>query len=548
MGVKEKDIVNLTDMDGGLFSYKTPVCKSYFSTLKDKYGKSYYVIKIQKTEKNRCYCFTTDGGLEDVNVKKLSQDNKDDDTAEEDRNKTKRSARTRSIITEIPASPEIVNRISLYNILTELRIKNSEFEKIELRAKCEDLFNRLEMRLPKKYNKEYMTTLYEYLNKYGYLFGAPKHCTSIPVDQLAAFYDRLYVVMTLISELQATEVFQNADTLLFCSTYLLNAPPKKAISYLGKKTEPIVSHSHKFHEIWKNALSKEFEFQPGHYSEDDIPEKQIRITHAMDDINKNYYKYCNFKPSADIVPYPYEFEKIVYDSLEKEKVYFSFSTITGIKKHTTKVIFEYDESSDCTQDPDEDISGDVVGEELIWPTLENQTFFEKMCNLYACETLEPDIKEIVDILMRLYCVFPEMKESECGGFYFPGEGINASSFLSLKHKHKELLVRLAKKVLQDEMNYHLSQIHPAFNTDKMSPDWYIPDLLSAMYFSIFYMNPQHKIFKPCARTDCSNFIIVNDSNFLLKYCTDGCKNIVTQRNKRRKEKEINLYKTIKDKK
>ncbi|WMJ81428.1 hypothetical protein RBU49_04010 [Clostridium sp. MB40-C1] len=67
---------------------------------------------------------------------------------------------------------------------------------------------------------------------------------------------------------------------------------------------------------------------------------------------------------------------------------------------------------------------------------------------------------------------------------------------------KAKLTEITKHVIKTELDYNISKISPSYNTDTLLGSWRIPDLLSAIYFSIFFLNPNFEIIKKCANSTC----------------------------------------------
>ncbi|MGI6593668.1 MAG: CGNR zinc finger domain-containing protein [Christensenellales bacterium] len=102
-------------------------------------------------------------------------------------------------------------------------------------------------------------------------------------------------------------------------------------------------------------------------------------------------------------------------------------------------------------------------------------------------------------------------------------------------KLKETLEIIAKIVLNEEINANLRGIYPRFNPIDMTPTWKATNMLSALYFSIFYMRPGSEIYRACANVACNNYFVVKTSNSRKKYCCPNCRNATAQRNFRKKQ-------------
>lgn len=103
---------------------------------------------------------------------------------------------------------------------------------------------------------------------------------------------------------------------------------------------------------------------------------------------------------------------------------------------------------------------------------------------------------------------------------------------------KDSLVEIANSIVAQEINSNLYGIHPVYNSQKMMPSWKVDTLLSAAYFSIFYLNPNLELYRQCANPRCGKYFLVKTTSTRKKYCSTECCNRVTQdtyrKNKRTK--------------
>lgn len=102
-------------------------------------------------------------------------------------------------------------------------------------------------------------------------------------------------------------------------------------------------------------------------------------------------------------------------------------------------------------------------------------------------------------------------------------------------ENKELIESIAKKVIKNEINHHVKRIVPSYNMDELRGSWSFPDLLSAIYYSLFFLNPEFELIKKCENPTCSNYYTILNSNKRKKYCSSRCANAVNQRKYRAKQ-------------
>lgn len=123
---------------------------------------------------------------------------------------------------------------------------------------------------------------------------------------------------------------------------------------------------------------------------------------------------------------------------------------------------------------------------------------------------------------------PEDVQFECG----KGE---VSKNLSDELRKSSLEV--AKIILKEEMDYAINAIVPSYDTKTMSPSWKIPDLYTALFFSIFYMRPGLEIYRKCENPNCGLYFLVSTTNSRRKYCSYSCSNAMQQRKIRQRKKK-----------
>ena len=101
---------------------------------------------------------------------------------------------------------------------------------------------------------------------------------------------------------------------------------------------------------------------------------------------------------------------------------------------------------------------------------------------------------------------------------------------------KDALIRFAKNTLKDEIEFNLMGVTPCYDVDTMTPSWEVDHLLTALYFSIFYMRPNLELYRLCANPNCGRYFLVKTTTAKQKYCETSCANAMAQRNHRLKAK------------
>ncbi|WP_103981723.1 CGNR zinc finger domain-containing protein [Helcococcus massiliensis] len=102
----------------------------------------------------------------------------------------------------------------------------------------------------------------------------------------------------------------------------------------------------------------------------------------------------------------------------------------------------------------------------------------------------------------------------------------------------DALIYTSKLLLSEEFQNNLKSVHPVYNVLDMKPDWKLPSLFSAMYFSLFYLDSSQVGLRKCANPTCNQYFEVSKTNSKKKYCDSfTCGNIVNQRRYQRKKRE-----------
>ena len=104
-------------------------------------------------------------------------------------------------------------------------------------------------------------------------------------------------------------------------------------------------------------------------------------------------------------------------------------------------------------------------------------------------------------------------------------------------KMKNALIEVAKIVIAEEINSNLDGVHAEYDSNVMEPRWKVDSLLSALYFSIFYMKPNIEITRQCANPTCGRYFTVSRTSSKKKYCCDDCRNRALQNRYRAKHRK-----------
>ena len=106
-------------------------------------------------------------------------------------------------------------------------------------------------------------------------------------------------------------------------------------------------------------------------------------------------------------------------------------------------------------------------------------------------------------------------------------------------KMKQLSLNIAKYLISKELNSALSGLVPSYDFEKLRPCWKIPNLYTALYFTIFNLDSSSSIIRKCDNVNCGEYFIVSKSNKKKRFCCEHCAKAVSQRNYSAKKKKNN---------
>lgn len=102
---------------------------------------------------------------------------------------------------------------------------------------------------------------------------------------------------------------------------------------------------------------------------------------------------------------------------------------------------------------------------------------------------------------------------------------------------QEGLKDIAQLTVKFELDEMLKGITPKYDIQNKAPSWEIDNLVSALYFSIFYYNFKVSVIKRCYWKNCWKYFEVSTTNSKKKYCSDACQNAAAQMRHRKKSKQ-----------
>ena len=150
------------------------------------------------------------------------------------------------------------------------------------------------------------------------------------------------------------------------------------------------------------------------------------------------------------------------------------------------------------------------------------------------EDAPSDLRRIIEWLFHIYFDIG-IVEQLCGDTLVFQNG-TSPDWSKLTPELKAATLDVAKILAGEEINSNVDGVRPVYDISIMEPRWRVDSLLSAMYFSIFYMKPNVEITRQCANPKCNNFFVVSKTSLKKKYCCTECGNRANQNNYRLRHK------------
>lgn len=113
-----------------------------------------------------------------------------------------------------------------------------------------------------------------------------------------------------------------------------------------------------------------------------------------------------------------------------------------------------------------------------------------------------------------------LKEKE---FVTPYKSIEEEMYDKFDEPMCMALLDIARQTVKEEIDSAVAQIVPTYNIENGTGTWSIPNLITAMYFSIFCRNGEIA-FRRCKNPNCNMYFEVSKTNNKKQFCTDPCRN------------------------
>lgn len=161
--------------------------------------------------------------------------------------------------------------------------------------------------------------------------------------------------------------------------------------------------------------------------------------------------------------------------------------------------------------------------------------YRQIIQLYCNYRGTPIERKTIDFLFHLHHDFSQLLTYDM----INGLTFSTPTDLSIMSNDMKLtLIEIAQFILGEEINANLNGISPVYNIQTMSPSWKVDSLLSAIYFSIFYLKPDLELYRQCTNPRCQKYFLVKTTSTRTKFCSTRCCNRVTQDRYRKKKREL----------
>ena len=149
-------------------------------------------------------------------------------------------------------------------------------------------------------------------------------------------------------------------------------------------------------------------------------------------------------------------------------------------------------------------------------------WFKNLMAMYiGCNDVDEETRFLIDFFYHFQTEVSVIKEVHFGSF----KSYTTFSEEVLDDSFKNALLKIARIVVAEEINYNIRGIHPKYNGGRLTATWQVDTLIEALYFSIFYMR-NGTMYKECENPNCKKdkFFPVAATRTNKHYCCNQCRN------------------------
>ena len=102
-------------------------------------------------------------------------------------------------------------------------------------------------------------------------------------------------------------------------------------------------------------------------------------------------------------------------------------------------------------------------------------------------------------------------------------------------KAQHFIIKIAKQVCKDELDHIMEGSHPIVDLEHKKMAWVIKDLYTALYFALYYFDPETQQYIQCGREKCKRYFLTSKES-PNTYCSDKCASAESSRLYRERKK------------
>lgn len=422
---------------------------------------------------------------------------------------------------EIPFRHDFKDGIQLVN--NHGNTQHSPTHDIPYTKDCVEIYNTLgiksdvpELKKDEIADKRYADRLEKYFNKYGFLFQEK----SIFFDEFRAksfgpMFDRILLLMALKKAVYGNEVDYNR---IFNLTFMLAL----------KKLYPLKNYKETelYTEGYEHPFYKEFKSIDFRKEGRSARVKEIELKEYVDEETIDKYLY---KPETD---YGVTYSMSGDEQEKPEHFYETYVIKDYFLGNEEKFLLRVSDYENVLSEQECYDSGSV--EEKHSFNTEKRIKYLFVHGEYS----EREDKLFYDFLFHLHFQVCEITSINAEATY-PVKLKNNTDLNrneKFNDKFKAVLRELAEITIKNELDHMTSLIRPSYDIKSKTMGWHIPDLYTAIYYSISLTYGQNTVYRVCADPYCRGNFPISVSNDRRIYCSAECQQRGAQRIMRAAEK------------
>lgn len=344
-----------------------------------------------------------------------------------------------------------------------------------------------------KSRNQHVTELIAYFDKFGYLFKQNSFgkYRKVSYEVVGNLLDRIYFLSDLMSECRTDEYKRDYNKIFYYTFYLLLGRPKKARA--GEEDdEPTPLHFvHPIADQLQSVGYTDYPPNDSFYYDDFDDLGEIDIS-RIDKENKFYVVRDYFLDGQKVGVDTRNYDS---DVLNPHSYYGDDSEAQLYQAHITRRI------------------------DYAYVYYDKEERSIKLVYDFLYHFIK-DITPISDISFQAYKTLALSKE------------VNLNTDPKFNKHYKEVLLDIATDAIKKEVEYALRNVHPVLKKESLTPGWDIPDLYSAIHYSLLLTNGTMKIYRVCENPNCCNLYPVTVTNKKQKFCSNRCRAAASQRSSR----------------